>query len=218
MWPKLSCWVFSQQTNTLPGVPLPFFRSAVFGAGSFQGFAPPAPWCCWDGSRPGQSHWQKGLFSLWGALTGAVGAGHTWAQLRPCGRAGGLGLSWSLSPGSSASDPADTAPGSDLQGELGVHLLPSIEGIIIAQHRKLPQALSGLSGEINSTAWIPYILPWLAVPLHSWGSVLRHRVNVIVDIPQQRNCTAISFFYFSSSCTRLLCYQLTISYKKMALC
>lgn len=60
-----------------------------------------------------------------------------------------------------------TAPGSDLQGELGVHLLPSIEGMIIVQHRILPQALSGFSGEINSTAGVPYILPWLVVPLHS---------------------------------------------------
>lgn len=88
-------------------------------------------------------------------------------ELRPCGCAGGLGPSWSLSPGSSASCPADTAPGRDLQGELRLHLLPSIEGIIMAQQRKLPQALSGFSGEINSTVWVPYILPWLGVPLHS---------------------------------------------------
>lgn len=46
-------------------------------------------------------------------------------ELRPCGCAGGLGPSWSLSPGSSASCPADTAPGRDLQGELRLHLLPS---------------------------------------------------------------------------------------------
>lgn len=96
MWPKLSCWVFSQQTNTLPGVLLPFFRSAVFGAHSFQGFALPAPWCCWDGSRPGQSHgrelsYRTGSSHCGGVLTGAVGAGHTWATaLWLCRRAGTL--------------------------------------------------------------------------------------------------------------------------------
>lgn len=71
-------------------------------------------------------------------------------------------------------------------------------------------------GKIYTTVWVTYMPPWLGVPLHRWGPILRNRVNVIVDIPWQRNGTAISFFFFSSFCARLLCYQLTISYK--ALC
>lgn len=102
----------------------------------------------WQQARPEPCTecWVTELSSLlWGVLPGA---GHTWARaLCLCSRAGPLLLPRQLCP-------AATAPGSDLQGELGVHLLPSIEGMIIAQHRKLPQALSGFSGQINKPGFL----------------------------------------------------------------